>query len=504
VALDPATIPVFVAFFAVFVFLGFYGARWRKGDLSQLHEWALAGRRLGTWLVFFLVGADIYTAYTFVAVPSSVFARGSLFFYAVPYVAITFGVALAFAPRLWTVAREKGYITGSDFVRARFDSRTLSTVVAVTGIVALLPYIALQIVGMQAVLATILISANLASQSGEELALFIAFVILAAFTYTSGLRGATLTAVFKDVLIWLTVIVVIGAILYQIGGDFSAAFAKAKPNYVTVPGNLVPAYMTLMLGSAFALYLYPHAINGVLSAESAHKLRVSTSLLPLYGVGLAFLALMGVLVSSVPSAMTFLGQFPAGSQGIYVVPSLIITVLPGWLAGLCLLGIFVGGLVPAAIMAIAQANLLARNIVKEYRPRTSDVGEARISKWASVAFKFLALGFVFAVPSTYAIQLQLLGGVLILQLLPALFLGLYTRWFKSGALIIGLVVGILAGIYMALLANNFGPLTTSLYSSPFGSLYIAVIALGVNLTITVVLSAVMPGKRGVMIPWNRT
>jgi SSS family solute:Na+ symporter len=310
--------------------------------------------------------------------------------------------------------------------------------------------------------------------------------------------------VFKEVLIWMTVIVVIGAILYQIGGDFSAAFAKAKPNYVTLPGNLVPGYMTLVLGSAFALYLYPHAVNGVLSAESAHKLRVSTSLLPLYGVGLAFLALLGVLVYSVPSAMTFLSQFPAASQGIYVVPSLIITLLPGWLAGLCLLGIFVGGLVPAAIMAIAQANLLARNIVKEYRPSTSDIGEARRSKWASVVFKFVALGFVFAVPSTYAIQLQLLGGVLILQLFPELFLGLYTRWFKSGALILGLVVGILSGIFMALLANNYGPLTTSLYASPFGSLYIAVIALAINIAISVVLSAVMPGKRGVMVPPNRT
>jgi len=227
---------------------------------------------------------------------------------------------------------------------------------------------------------------------------------------------------------------------------------------------------------------------------------MSTSLLPLYGVGLAFLALLGVLVYSVPSAMTFLGQFPAASQGIYVVPSLIITVLPGWLAGICLLGIFVGGLVPAAIMAIAQANLLARNIVKEYRPKTTERGEARISKWASVVFKFVALGFVFAVPSTYAIQLQLLGGVLILQLFPALFLGLYTRWFKGGALTAGLAVGILSGVYMALQANNFGPLTTSLYASPFGSLYIAVIALGINLLITVVLSAVVPGKRGVMIP----
>ena len=87
-------IAVFVAFFAVFVFLGFYGSRWRKGDLSQLHEWALAGRRLGATLAFFLLGADIYTAYTFVAVPSSLYAKGALYFFAVPYVAMTFGVAL--------------------------------------------------------------------------------------------------------------------------------------------------------------------------------------------------------------------------------------------------------------------------------------------------------------------------------------------------------------------------------------------------------------------------
>src|SRR2546430_5879779 len=149
-------------------------------------------------------------------------------------------------------------------------------------------------------------------------------------------------------------------------------------------------------------------------------------------------------------------------------------------------------------MAIAQANLLTRNIVKEFKKDLTPKRESQIAKWASAIFKFVALGFVFAVPSTYAIQLQLLGGVLILQLFPALFLGLYTRWFKSGALIAGLALGILAGIYMALQANNFGPLTTSLFASPFGSLYIAVIAVAINLVITVVLSAVMPGKRGLM------
>ncbi|MDG6999706.1 MAG: sodium:solute symporter [Nitrososphaerota archaeon] len=487
-----AIISVFVVLFAVFVFLGFYGSRWRKGDLGQMHEWALAGRRLGSTLVFFLVGADLYTAYTFVAVPSGVFASGSLYFFAVPYVAITFGVALAFMPKLWTVSKQNGYITGSDFVKDRFKSRLLAVLIAITGIVAVLPYIALQIVGMQAVLAAMLYGVGGATQNVEEISLIVAFVILAAFTFTSGLRGATLTAVFKDILIWFTVIVTIAAVVSQIGG-FGTAFANVKPNYVTLPSSLVSGYATLVLGSALALYLYPHAVNGVLSAENEHKLRLSTSFLPLYGIGLALLALFGILIYSEPTALSFLNHFPAATRGIYVVPSLIINALPGWLAGIALLGVFVGGLVPAAIMAIAQANLLTRNIIKELKPNLTQKGEASIAKWASAAFKFIALGFVFAAPATYAIQLQLLGGILIIQLLPSLFIGLYTDWFKKEALILGLLGGIVSGIYMAIEANmKFGALKTSLFSTTFGSLYIAIIAVGINLLITIAVSSVIP------------
>ncbi|HKW04413.1 MAG TPA: sodium:solute symporter [Nitrososphaerales archaeon] len=493
--------PIFIVLFAIFVALGFAGSRWRKGDLNQLWDWALAGRRLGTWLAFFLIGADLYTAYTFVAVPSGVYASGPLYFFAVPYVAITFGVALAFAPRLWTRAREKGYVTGSDFVKDQFNSVVLAILVAITGIVALLPYIALQIVGMQAVLTTMfetsgISTANIAGLplTSGEMALLIAFIILAAFTYTSGLRGATLTAVYKDILIWVSVIAVIGAALIALGGNFGTAFADAGAKYSSLSTTLEPGYATLVLGSALALYLYPHAINGVLSSESAHKLRVSTSLLCLYGIGLAFLALFGVLVYAFPSALGFVKGFAGTTGGIYVVPALIIATLPGWLQGVALLGVFIGGLVPAAIMAIAQANLLTRNIIKEFKPNLSSKGETTIAKWASAAFKFIALGFVFIVPATYAIQLQLLGGVLILQLLPSVFLGLYTTWLKKEALAVGLLGGIGLGIYLALEANHFGPLTTSLFSTPLGPLYIAVIALGFNLLLTLVLSAVIPKR----------
>ena len=493
------TIP-FVGLFVLFIVLGFYGKYWRRGDLNHVHEWSLAGRRLGTALVFFLIGADIYTAYTFVAIPSGVFAKGSLYFFAIPYVGLTFGVALVTMPRLWSLSREKGYITASDFVKDRFSSKILSILIAMTGIISLLPYIALQIVGMQSVL-TVMLSGTANSKTVEEISLLIAFVILAAFTYTSGLRGATLTAVFKDILIWITVIALIVVVPLSIGGGGGGGFATAfknvkKQTYITLSESLVPGYTTLVLGSALALYLYPHAINGVLSSESAQKLRTSTALLPLYGVGLAIMALMGILVYAVPSAMNFLSHFPESSRGILVVPSLILYTMPGWFSGIALLGIFVGGLVPAAIMAMSQASLLTRNIIKEIKPNMPASSEIRITKISSTAFKFVALGFVFIVPATYAISLQLLGGILIVQILPAVFFGLYVKSsLRKEPLIVGLLVGIFSGIYMVEYTNNFGALTSSLFHTTFGSLYVAVIALVFNLIISFGGSAIMNKKR---------
>ena len=81
---------VFVALFLVFVALGFGSSRFRKGDMSDLGEWALAGRRLGGYLAWFLVGADLYTAYTFIAIPELIYEKGAIYFFAVPYVGMTF------------------------------------------------------------------------------------------------------------------------------------------------------------------------------------------------------------------------------------------------------------------------------------------------------------------------------------------------------------------------------------------------------------------------------
>ncbi len=144
---------IFVVLFAFITWLGFAAAHWRKGDLDLLHEWGLGGRRFGTVITWFLVGGDLYTAYTFIAVPALAFGAGAIAFFAVPYTILIYPILFLVFPRLWQVCRKHNYITPADFVRGRFGNRWLALAVTVTGIVATMPYIALQLVGLQVVIA---------------------------------------------------------------------------------------------------------------------------------------------------------------------------------------------------------------------------------------------------------------------------------------------------------------------------------------------------------------
>src|SRR5437588_4745275 len=192
---------VFLALFGFITWLGFAAAHWRKGDLDQLHEWGLGGRRFGTLITWFLVGGDLYTAYTFVAVPALAFGAGAIAFFAVPYTILVYTILFVVFPRLWYVSHKHGYITLADFVRGLFGNGWLALAVTLTGLVATLPYIALQLLGLQVVIGALGISGK--GMLGDA-PLIIAFLILAAFTYSSGLRAPASIAIVKDILIYLT------------------------------------------------------------------------------------------------------------------------------------------------------------------------------------------------------------------------------------------------------------------------------------------------------------
>src|SRR5579862_1476562 len=277
---------VFVGLFAFVTVLGFVAAGWRRGNLSELHEWGLAGRRFGTIVSWFLIGGDLYTAYTFIAVPALVFGAGAVGFFAVPYTILIYPLGFLVLPKLWAVCRKHHCVTPADFVRVRHGSATLALVIALTGLVATMPYIALQLVGIQVVVAALGFPTD---GFVGELPLIISFIILAAFTYKSGLRAPAMIAIVKDVLIYVTVIVAIVVIPVKLGG-YGALFAKipAEKLLLKPPSaeslNGFSAYATLAFGSALALFLYPHSITATLSSKSGNTIRRNMVLLPAYSL----------------------------------------------------------------------------------------------------------------------------------------------------------------------------------------------------------------------------
>jgi SSS family solute:Na+ symporter len=498
---------IFVLLFAFITWLGFVAANWRKGDLDLLHEWGLGGRRFGTVITWFLIGGDLYTAYTFVAVPALAFGAGAVAFFAVPYTIVAYPVLFLVFPRLWYVCHKHGYITAGDFVRGRFGNRWLALAVTVTGIVATMPYIALQLVGIQVVIGALGISGT---GFTSDLPLIVAFVILAAFTYSSGLRAPASIAIVKDILIYITAFTAIIAIPIELGG-FGKIFAAVPPAklLLSMPGanttGSYGAYATLALGSALALFLYPHSITGILSASSGRAIRRNAALLPAYSFMLGLLALFGFF--AIAAGVSADPRFAAGFKEFgnnFAVPALFLHSFPSWFVGIAFAAIGIGALVPAAIMSIAAANLYTRNIHREFiNQNPTDKQEAQMAKWVSLVVKAGALLFILFVPTQYAIYLQLLGGIWIIQTLPAVMLGAYTRWFNDWALLVGWAVGTAAGTAMAVAAHLSPtyPLAIGGYIFPgYSALYTVIL----NLVIAIVLTPLFNGLSARRAPTDET
>src|SRR6201986_4241654 len=367
---------VFIFFFLLVTVMGFFAARWKSGPVSEhLDEWGLGGRQFGTWITWFLIGGDFYTAYTVIAVPALVYAVGAYGYFALPYTIIVYPFVFAVMPVLWKVAHRNGYVTAADVVLGTYRSRGLELAVALTGLVATMPYIALQLIGMGVVIKAMGLTG--------EWPIIAAFIILALYTYSSGLRAPALIAFVKDIMIYIVVLAAVVIVPWKLGG-YGAIFAAANDAFTAKGGatglilkdSQYLAYATLALGSALAAFMYPHTLTGVFASKSADTIRKNAILLPAYTVLLGLIALLGYM---------------ADAAGVDVatpndaVPMLFKTLFPSWFAGFAFAAIGVGALVPAAVMSIGAANLFTRNVRKSYvNPDITDAGEAAVAKITSL------------------------------------------------------------------------------------------------------------------------
>lgn len=462
--------------YALFFFLiltvivvSFLGAKWRNADFSKISEWSIGGRKFGTIIIWFLMGGDIYTAYSLISIPGGSYGLGGFILYAAVYGTISYPFLYYVAPRLYLIAKKKGMITGGDYVKVRFESPVLALLVALTGILAMLPYIALQIVGIQYVLQAMNFPVN------ESYV--IAFLIVAGFTIIAGLRGPALGAIIKDILIWI-VIITITVVLFAHFNGFGTIFANMSAEHLNflIPPNLFIGYITLAFGNGIAWLLFPNLLTGIFSSKDAKTIKKNSILLPVYQLWLIFLAIFGLIALSeklVPSKVSSLA-----------FPMVLTTYFPPTFVIVAFAAIIIGAMIPAAIQALAAANLITRNIYLEFFNKNAN--EKRQVMIARIfVLVMIVLSLVFAItPAASGLIFYLLtmSYAWLLQTLPAIILSLYWPKLDKYSVASGWAVGIAFTTYGLFTVNFSSSLLPWL-----GYSYVGIVGLLLNLIVLLIV-----------------
>jgi solute:Na+ symporter, SSS family len=293
-------------------------------------------------------------------------------------------------------------------------------------------------------------------------------------------------------MIYIVVIVAVALVPAKLGGYgevFRAADAafqgKNSAGLLLGAGQALP-YATLALGSALAAFMYPHTLTGIFASASGNTIRKNAILLPAYTLLLGLLALLGYMGHAAKLQL---------SSNNDVVPSLFKVLFPSWLSGFALAAIAIGALVPAAVMSIGSANLFTRNFWKAYvNPAVTPSGEGQVAKVTSLVIKVGALLVILFLPTKFALDLQLLGGLWILQTFPAVVFGLYVNRFRAPALLAGWAVGFFGGSWLAW-SDGIKPVHTLHFGSTSASVYVGLLALVANILVAVAVNLALPMQR---------
>ncbi|MDV7223425.1 sodium:solute symporter family protein [Streptomyces prunicolor] len=447
--------------------LGFAGRRKPAADLS---EWAVGGRNFGAVSMWFLQAGEVFTTFTFLGMAGLAFSGGVAALYALPYVSIGYMVLFFLAKRLWSLGKERGYLTQGDYLEDRYDSKLLGTVAAVLGVVFVLPYLQLQITGLGLIVQ--LVTGN--SSSGT-LSMIIGSALVVAFVLWAGLHGVAMTSYFKDVIMLIVLGVLLVAIPSHFAGGVSAMFHridKLHPEMLTIHAG--PAdqvwFTTSMLVSAIGVGLMclPHAWPAVMSARDPKVLRRNYTWMPLYELCLLMPIIVGFAAILV---------LKPGSSANGILLTLSKQVLPAWATGLVVIAAIATAMVPAAGILIGISSLVARNIARVQGERT----QFWINHGTVVAACGLSLLLAIFRPDLLA-NLLLLTYSGTVQLAPAIALGFLTRRpVGKVPILAGLFVGELAVIWLTFWNKDLA-----------GNVNVGLIGLAANL---IVLTLAAPAER---------
>ena len=460
----------------------FLGLLARRGQDMDLEQWTVGGRGFGTILVFVLMAGEIYTTFTFLGGSGFAYGRGAPAYYILAYGCLAYVISYWLLPPIWRYAKQHRLISQPDFFAHKYDSPALGVLVALVGIVALIPYLVLQLKGLG-----IIVDAAAYGAISPTLAIWIGAAVVTVYVMVSGVRGSAWTAVVKDTLI-LSVVLFLGIYLpihyYGGYGPMFSAIEAAKPGFLALPakGQSVAWFDSTVILTALGFYMWPHSFGSLFTAKEERAFRRNAVMMPLYQLILLFVFFVGfAAILKVPGLK--------GSQIDLSLLRLSVQSFDPWFVGVIGVAGVLTALVPGSMILIAAATLLSNNIFRYARPQATDEAVSSLAKLLVPVVALVAVIFTLRGGSTI-VALLLMGYSFVTQLFPTLIASLLPRnpVTHEGA-IAGICVGVATVAATSLTHSSMGTLFPALPEA-MRDLNIGIVALVLNLIALAAVSAV--------------
>jgi SSS family solute:Na+ symporter len=407
-------------------------------------EYIVGGRGFGAVFLWVLLAGEIYTSFTFLGAAGWTYTFGAPAFYIMAYGTCGYIFYYFLFPWIWRMGKAHGLLTLPDLIQVRYQSRMLSTLVAIIAVVALIPYITLQLSALQIFL-TVAGGGAIDPVAGA----CVAFLIIIAFVFVTGLRGTAWASIIKDALVIGALLFVGLAIPLQFFGSPATLFdqvLRAHPEHLVLGGLTAPKgslwYVSTVLLTGLGFFSGPQSIGAIFSAKDENVLRRNAMLLPVYQLIMLLIFFAGFSALLIVPGL----KGPAADQSFLAVVS---RYYPAWVLG------FVTGtgalcaLVPSTALLLSSASVVAKNIAGDLMHiGTDDAGRLRVTRIMVVALGLLSLGLWLAYRTTL-VDLLLLTYNGISQFMPAYAFGAYWKRTTTAGVTAGIVVGIVLALSLA-------------------------------------------------------
>lgn len=463
----------------------------RARGATSLEQWSLANRSFGSWFIFVLLAGEIYTTFTFLGGSGWAYARGAPAYYLIGYGAVAYVASYWLLPAIWKRGTEWKVLSQPEYFAQAYKSPLLGQFVALIGCMALLPYLVLQLKGLG-----ILVAETSYGVIGPDTAIWIGTLSTVVYVILAGVKGSAWTAALKDALVLATIIGLGITLPNTLHGGIAPMFdtlIAQRPDFFVLPARGLSGtwFASTLLMTVFGFYMWPHTFGSLFTARDARAFRRNAALMPLYQIILLFVFFIGFSAISAVPGLT-------GSDTDLALLRVTKQVYGPWVVGLVGAAGMLTALVPGSMIMMTMATILARLLrpaLDGVTPNDRARAEVRLARLLVLLVATITLIFVFRGGQTL-ITLLLFAYAIVTQLFPAVLVSLiWPERANPLAAAAGITLGVGLVMWTTLaditMRSAFPGLPDALLDINIG-----VAALGVNVMLTAILTAVLQQRLG--------